>query len=240
MNKPKIMVVGCFHMAGHTDLRGVDAGNIFSDDNQKEITLITNNLKNYGATKIAVEVEKVNNDAMNKKYHAYINGNFSLTSNEVHQIGFRFANELNHKQLYAIDWMERGAATRPYGDVYEYSKNNQPELHRFFEECEDFQAKNPSHSISDIFRFINSEPYIKKTVEMYVNHAKIGVADDYYGMGWLVWWYQRNLIIFANLAELVEPNDKIMLLIGSSHVGILNGLLNDSGLFEVVSAADYL
>jgi hypothetical protein len=59
-------------------------------------------------------------------------------------------------------------------------------------------------------------------------------------MGWLVWWYQRNLIIFANLAELVEPNDKIMLLIGSSHVGILNGLLNDSGLFEVVSAADYL
>lgn len=240
MSKPKIMVVGSFHMAGHNDLRGVDAGDVFSGERQREIRYVLDNLKNFGATKIAVEVEKSDSDTLDKQYRQFIEGKLELTANEYQQIGFKLAGELNHDKIYAVDWMERGAAIRPYGDIYDYAKNNQPALHQYFESCSDYTAKYPSQSINEMFRFINSESYINKTVEMYTNKARIGVSDDYYGIGWLIWWYQRNLIIFANLAELAEPGDKIMLLIGSSHIGILNGFLRDSGLFEVVSALDFL
>jgi len=240
MNKPKIMVVGCFHMAGHSDLHGTNAGDIFSDERQKEINETLINLKTYGATKIAVEVKKTNNENMNKEYKEYTNGKLNLKNNEVHQIGFRLAKELNHDKIHAIDWMEQGAATHGAGEVFEYAKNNHPNIHQFIESCADFLENYPSQSINDMFRYMNSAACINKATEMYINHARIGVADDYYGMGWLIWWYQRNLIIFANLAELAEPDDKIMLLIGASHTGILNGFLADSALFELVHAADYL
>jgi len=71
--------------------------------------------------------------------------------------------------------------------------------------------------------------------------ARIGINDGYKGMGWLIWWYQRNLIILAHLSQMIEDsNDRIFLLIGAGHVGILTNFLNESGLFEVVDPLDYL
>ena len=240
MKKPKIMVVGCFHMAGHNDLRGVDAGDVFSDEHQKEIRTIIDNLKGFEPTKIAVEVEKKNSVDLNENYQQYVNNKYNLRNNEVEQIGFRLASELDHNNIYAVDWMEKGAATYGAGDIYEYVKKHQPQLHQKLESYMNDVTKDNSTRFDEIFRFTNSPSIINKTTEMYLNMAQIGIADDYYGMGWLIWWYQRNLIIFANLAELAESNDRIMLLIGGSHTGILNGFLKDSGLFEVVDAVNYL
>lgn len=102
---------------------------------------------------------------------------------------------------------------------------------------------NDDITITDAYRSINSEEYDKNSKALYVNYARVGVKDDYYGMGWLIWWYQRNLIIFANLTELAskgEEEERILLLIGAAHKGILTELLSDSALFEVVNTLEYL
>ena len=152
------------------------------------------------------------------------------------------AKELNHDKIYAVDWMEKGAGTRGAGEIFEYAEKNQPELfNELMKNIKFIEEADKGQKISDIFRIGNSVEYISKGTETYVNMARIGANDDYFGLGWLIWWYQRNLIIFANLMEIISgADDKIMLLIGSSHTGILNGFLRDSGMVDVVLAADYL
>ena len=244
MSKPKIMIVSCFHMAGHSDLYGMDAGDIFSDGRQKEILVVVESLKNFGATKIAVEVEKKNAEALNEEFQQYVDGEFVLSAKEVHQIAFRLAKELNHSEIYAVDWMEQGAGTCGAGEIFEYAKNYQPQLFQNLDmlvrDSTNYMSDVYSKSIGEMLSLLNKPSQVNKSSKLYLNMARIGVEDDYYGMGWLIWWYQRNLIIFANLAEIVEENDKIMLLIGGSHSGIISGFLKDSGLFEVVCATKYL
>jgi len=244
MSKPKIMIVSCFHMAGHKDLYGTDVGDILCDKRQKEILEVVESLKNFGATKVAVEREKKNAEALNENFKRYLNDDFELGASETHQIAFRVARELNHNEIYAVDWMEEGARTRGAGEIFEYAKNHQPEL---FQEIDALVKDSvgdmddaASKSIGEILREANEPTQVRKSSELYLNLARIGVEADYYGMGWLIWWYQRNLIIFANLAEMAEANDKIMLLIGGSHTGIVSGFLKESRLFEVVCATEYL
>lgn len=68
------------------------------------------------------------------------------------------------------------------------------------------------------------------------------MEDDYYGLGWLMWWYQRNLIQFANLSELAQngQEERILFLVGSAHNGILSDFLRDSQIFEVADTMAYL
>ena len=161
-----------------------------------------------------------------------------------HQIAFRLAKSLGHKRIYAVDWMEKGAGTCLIVEVYEYTMKEQPQFLNFFDDLSFIPEGN--YTISDIHRFFNEKEYITKTHitkthKSYINMARIGINDGYKGMGWLIWWYQRNLIILAHLSQMIEDsNDRIFLLIGAGHVGILTNFLNESGLFEVVDPLDYL
>lgn len=239
MSKPKIMILGTFHMSSSSDLINTKVDNLTSDKRQGEIIELVNKIKKFDPTKVAVEYEYKYEEELNADYTKYINGEMQLKMWETHQIAFRLAKSLEHKKIYPIDWMERGAAIYPISEVYEYTKKNQPQLLDLFSDSNFKFGENDI--VSDIYRSYNDRDYIRKTHESYVNMARIGLDNEYVGMGWLIWWYQRNLIIFAHLAQLIEnSNDRIFLLIGSGHIGILSNFLNESGLFEVVDAIDYL
>lgn len=104
--KPKVMVLGTFHMRYTPDLHRVDFDNLLSPKRQEEIRKVVNSLKSYNPTKIAFEVVKENDDLLNMEYQQYINGEIELKVDEIHQLGFRTAAELKHKNIYAVDWME--------------------------------------------------------------------------------------------------------------------------------------
>ena len=74
-----------------------------------------------------------------------------------------------------------------------------------------------------------------------MNYARVG-TEDYYGNGWLIWWYQRNLNIFTNTAALAdsENDERILLIIGAAHKGILEQFFQNSLTFEVVDSLSYL
>lgn len=239
MSIPKIMILGTFHMAGSQDLVSSKVDDLTSDKRQREIIELVNSIKKFNPTKVAVEYEYKNADKLNSKYESYVNGEIQLKIHEIHQIGFRLAEYLGHKRIYPVDWMEQGAAINSIGEVYEYTKKDQPQFLPLFE-SEDFKLEKDA-TVSDAYRFYNEKENIKKTHKSYVNMARIGLDNEYKGMGWLIWWYQRNLIIFARLAQLVEDsNERIFLLIGSGHIGILSNFLKESELFEVVDVTDYL
>lgn len=239
----QIMILGTFHMEGSSDIHGQAQRGILSKRRQAEIQELIDDLKIFCPTKIAVEVEKKNQTRLNQRYHEYQEDMLELTENEVHQLGFRLAKQLGHEEIYCVDWMEQGASTRGCGEVCEFLEEKEPAL---FEEVSQYENEpimlDDNLTIQEAYRRMNNKDYVENMKAYYVNYARIGTDEDYYGMGWLTWWYQRNLIIFANLAELVEnySDERILLIIGSAHKGLLEEMLKDSKLFDVVEVLDYL
>ena len=245
--RPKVVVVGTYHMGPTGDfVKNVNGEDILHPNKQKEINELIDRLKTFKPTKVAVEIEKKENDALNTDYQGYLNSSFTLSINEVHQIAFRLAKAMNHKEIFAIDWMEN-IGQRHFGDVMEWAEIQQPDIHRLLMEDylplvqPNFFTTNEDTSILDKFKELNDPKYVKVTHEFYMHVARLADGGNYVGIDWLRWWYQRNLITYSNLTKLVEDkNDRIFLLIGSSHVYLVNQFLRESNMFDVENANDYL
>jgi hypothetical protein len=89
--KPKVLLLGTFHMGPTTDQFTTKMDNLLSPKRQQEIQDVVLRLKRFNPTKMAFEVEKKQNDSMNEKYKQYRSGIDELEVNEIYQIGFRIA-----------------------------------------------------------------------------------------------------------------------------------------------------
>lgn len=236
------MVLGTFHMRYTPDLQRVEFDNLLLPKRQEEIRKVVNVLKNYNPTKIAFEVVKEKDNLLNEEYQQYINGQLELKVDEIHQFGFRTAAELKHKNIYAVDWME-SVGNRAFSQVLDWAKIEQPDLAHFIDEEYRFklQLDLDDKCIFEMICKYNEEIFIKKQHEMYMQIARIGNGVEYVGIDWVRWWYQRNLIIYSNLAEITNSSsDKTLLIIGSAHVYLVSQFLKESELFDVVTLDAYL
>ena len=235
----KIMILGTFHMEAKNDrvnFQGTDRINEY----EAEIIQLVNALAEYKPTRIAVEWCKSEQDSLDAAYLNYI-ANGSASPNEVDQIAFRLAKNLGHEKVHAIDWMERGAAERGCGDVYEYLHTNQPELALEIDAFSESAVDLEKETVSEVFLRLNSQASAQNSLAYYMNYARIG-SEEYYGNGWLIWWYQRNLNIFTNTAALADgkKEERILLIIGAAHKGILEQFFENSKAVEVVDTLSYL
>ena len=235
----KIMILGTFHMEAKNDLVNFN-GTDRIKEHEAELIQLVDALAAFQPTQIAVERCKSEQSSLDAAYADYIT-NGLVSTNEINQIAFRLAKNLGHEKVYAIDWMERGAAERPCGDVQEYVHRNQPELSSEIDALSDIPVDLEKETMKEVFLRINSRESAQKSLAHYMNFARIG-SEEYYGNGWLIWWYQRNLNIFTNTAALADNKneERVLLLIGAAHKGILEQFFQNSMAFEVVNASEYL
>ena len=224
------------------DMIEIEKDSMLSAQRQKEIEEVVGRLKDFEPTKIALEVEKKKNVPINEEFKRYLKGDYQLQEEEIDQIGYRLAKEMGHQEVYAVDWMEKGACRREIGEVVEWAKEHQPELHEdLFGPLYQLELSASGKSVNELLLYYNQPEIVNKVHRSYVNMARIKDAEQYVGMDWLIWWYQRNLILFSNLSDLATtPKDRILFIVGSSHVSIVENFVKESGLFEIESAQSYL
>jgi hypothetical protein len=59
-------------------------------------------------------------------------------------------------------------------------------------------------------------------VQDYANaHGRVGEEYDYAGAGLLTQWYQRNKHIHTHQLNIIEPGDRVLVIYGSGHLGLL-------------------
>jgi hypothetical protein len=147
--------------------------------------------------------------------------------------------------LPRVDWMGQGG-TRDVGEVYEWAKENQPDLFDslfgWIQASHQLKSKeNEYKSIVDIYREFNEPLFLEQQHRMNLNMARIKTIGEYIGMDWLIWWYKRNLIMFSNLSDLATSSDeRILFIVEAGHVEIVSNFLNESGLFEIERVQNYL
>jgi hypothetical protein len=240
-NKPTILILGTFHMRYTPDIYRKDMKDILEQRRQQEIEEVVSCLVKYQPTKIAVEIVAEKDEILNQEYQSYREGKLVLAVDEVHQFGFRVASHMKHEKLYAIDWME-SVGNRALSEVYEWAKENQSDLYNYINE--NYRQNRIEESNLTILRMlqeVNNGISQKRTHEMYMLIAKIGTINNYVGIDWLRWWYQRNLILYSNLTRLaISKEERILFIVGMSHVHLVNQFLEESGDFEVENANKYL
>lgn len=229
--KAKILVLGTFHMSEHEGL--------CSEKRQTEIEEIVSKLANFNPTTIAVEMEAEKNEVLNQKYNQYISGSYNLEMNEIYQLGFRLGVRLGHEQIYPIDWM--GNAHVDYREMESWALEHQPDLLTEIYDGIMMPELTESKSILEFYRELNEPTFLHKLHELYVNFARIGDCNNYIGIKWLNWWYNRNLIMFSNLTRLINnQEERILFIVGCSHSTIINNFLEESEICEVVQPLNYL
>lgn len=246
MIKPSIMILGTDHFSAQDngDMFITDKADILSETRQAEIRDVIACLKKFKPTKIALEVLQENDQVLNEHFGSYINGDYTLSINEVDQIGFRLAAECKLQRVYAVDWNKNQEDIPSLGDLGEWEATD--EYREFAKTAQEIISESNTYlqnrSLKEFLLWLNAPQNVLKGQEMYMKLALVGSAANPAGAMWTAkYWYLRNMLIYKNLVKLFESNqERIFVLYGAGHLHLLQQFISESGLFDVKVASDYL
>lgn len=242
-NKPEVMVLGTFHFQGSLDVVQNNSGDLMTEEKQREINEVLEKISAFKPTKIAVEVEKIHNETLNQNYQEYRNHSFHLTANEVHQLGFKLGKKLNIETISAVDWMEK-IGNRSIDEVLKWAESHQPDLYKKI--MNDYISKLEmgfNHlTVLEILKQLNeNRGGVPLDHQAYMQIARIGNEHDSIGIDWVRWWYQRNLILYKNVLDLIkDENERVLLIIGSGHRYLIQQFLAESGEVTIKNPTQFL
>jgi len=199
-------------------------------------------IKKFKPTKIAIEAEP-QNVKVSEKYAAYLKGEYALKGDEVDQIAFRLAKELNHPKLFQIDWKGQfdfdKVMTAATNNKQTASTEKATAYYKNF--TTQMEGLMKTGTITEILRFINDEKQMREMHAPYLWTVSVGKEKQYEGADLAADWYERNLKIYANITRITDsPDDRILVLIGAGHLKLLQQFVKDSGEFDLEQAGKYL
>jgi hypothetical protein len=242
MAQVHLLILGTYHFANPgLDMAKMEVMDVLSVEKQREITAVLHTLATFQPTKIAVEVPYDQADSLNQLYAAYRAGTHQLTRNEIQQLGFRLAAQLNHDRLYPID---HPGSPIPFEAALAYAEAHHPDfLKRFQETIARWEAESNRHqqtlSVGEILRRINSPEAMAENHQIYLDFTAVGAGDTYIGAEVLSGWYDRNIRIFTNLRQIMQPDDRVLVIYGAGHLAILQELARACADVELVDTLDY-
>lgn len=242
--KPHILPLGSYHMANpNRDYANVQADDVLAERRQQDIRACVDRLLLYRPSKVAVEITADREEELNREYHEFRGGRFTLPASEVYQLGFRIAAESGHDRLYGINWWNRYSGPDPI----EYARSHGQAalvdalLASADRAVAETNARLQGGSIAEALRFINEPERLRRDHAVYLGLARIGHGAETPGADWVANWFERNLHMFVNLTEITNsPRDRILLLVGAGHIPLLTQFVRDSGEYVLESPEDYL
>ncbi|SEA16454.1 hypothetical protein SAMN05421743_10363 [Thalassobacillus cyri] len=228
---PKLLLLGTFHLEMNPDL---------VNHHQKEISRITQSLKAFEPTKIAVEKTFLLKNELNRKLEAYKSGNFKLGYDIVDQLGYRLAEQLGLEEVFPVD-EDVNMNAPSLNQVFKWAENYQPGL---LQEIAEIQQQLVAYTHDDEpltqLQAINSPEYRKLIGKLYMKLALVGDPQHQVGAAWLKQWHHRDLAIFANVSRIAAQSDRMLLMIGKDHLPLLSHFFDASGELDIVHTLDYL
>jgi len=238
----EVLILGTFHFkdAGLDSYKPEYDVDITSSKRQQELDLILKKLRQFKPDAIGLEFKPDQQEAMDEKFQQYLNGQFQLPANEIYQIGFRLASQLEHPKVFSVD-----ARGRYYSDLSGLSQKQYQEIERKYvqrlrEYSPDIKQWYPSFQklyryqdklkvdlpLIEYFLVLNDPENIQRSQGIYlVDSFKLGLdkKQDYFGADMKTAWYNRNLRILQNIYRMIaETNAKrVFVLVGAGHLPIL-------------------
>lgn len=244
----KILILGTYHMNNpRLDAKNLEADDVLLPKRQRELAKLAEKLSRFKPTKIAVEAA-YRETYWTNRYKKYLANDYELGRNEIEQIGFRLAKQLNHAAIYPVDYPMLMSGLK-YDEVdfslpekpspppaTSQSKPSAPVL------SEDDLLLRRS-TVSEFLHYINDPEKARR--EHGRDYLQPFTTNDnpaiYEQADRVANWYKRNLRMFANLNRIADSTDeRILLIVGSGHLTILRDFIRNSPQFCLVESSDYL
>lgn len=260
IEKTKVLLIGVFHFddKGLDDYKSQHKIDISSNERQQELEDITSKLQNFNPTKIGLEFNIDRQVFMDSLYQLYLNNQFKLPTNEIYQLGFRIAKQNRIETIYGID-----ARGKSYQSITELSEEayqakakkyiqlglkTKPNTHIWDEDYKYLYTYEDSLKtqipLKDFLLYINSEERVKIGHGHYlVDSFKFGIGkdNDYFGADAKTSWFNRNLRILQNIYRIIDSTeDRVVIIIGSGHLPILQQLIEASPELELIQLNEVL
>ena len=238
----RVMLMGTFHFkdAG-LDLVKTKDVNIFTEESQQYLEGFTQRLQGYKPTRVLLEYNPENDELINQRYRAYLEGEFELPANEIYQLGFRIAKMAGHERVYSFDNREVEWEAEA---MFEYARQHAPAAMKKVEAtieafgAEEQQAR-ASLDLRGLLRRQNDPEMERRNMDLYLATNAIGAGDGYAGAIASASWWERNFFMYANIQKLAEPGQRIIAIGGSGHMAILKQLLAIDQRLEGVAVDSY-
>lgn len=244
-DKVAVLVIGTFHFTGSaTDRHSFTPEDIMAPKRQEEVADVVARLAAFKPDFVAIEWPADRQPRIDETFAEYVAGTRPLTTNEVHQIGYRLAKQLGHARIWGVD----SPMNMDFAAVEASAKANGQEAvmqeldaggKKAMEETPKYFA---AHTLRETLRWFNTPESLLANHRGYIDQvAHIGAGTDYAGAKVVGAWYERNLRIFANLSRLpAKPGQRIVFIVGQGHAPILRQLFRDSSRHHLVEVADVL
>lgn len=238
----RVLVLGTYHFDNPgLDVAQFTVADVLTPEKQAEIAAVVEALAAFRPTKVVVEQRPERAARLDSLYAAYRAGQHALGRSEVEQLGFRLAARFGHDRVHPADH----GGEFPFGPLMAYAQEHEPDfvaavwrtIARVEQHVDSLQR---TASIGEILRSENRLDHLREGHAWYVSAASVGAGDGYAGADLLAAWYDRNIRIFANIASLTEPGDRVLVIFGAGHAPILRELIQASSEMELVEANDYL
>jgi hypothetical protein len=241
----KVLLLGTFHFAyPQADAHKTDPKrfiDVLSGQRQREIQELADVIKRFQPTRIYIESS--NQSYHDSVYAAFLKGTYKLGSNEIYQLGYRVAKQMNLPGVYAVDaspfthenykrypWIDSLWKNKNYIDTLrdQYWNNLYTNLYDAGDSIE------TTLTMLENFLLMAEPSTLNRMHGHYLSsgfNTKGNAGPDLLAM----WWYSRNLRIFNKILS-TQPTsqDRIMVLFGNGHVPILKHCFQSSPEFEVV------
>lgn len=244
----QVMVVGMFHFNEK----------MLSENNQENLKTLLKTLSNYKPTKVVLELEPAMSKKINENYSAFLKDSFDISNryNEVYQIGFKLAEQLKHDRVYLFDNQTEFIGSlgnfRDADDPFsfqkfsDYAQSNDNGFYNRYEKelIGTFDANlKLLNDLPPYERIVlmNSDKHTKINAQrMHMYELRVGIQKNWVGPDWVGRFYQRNLRMAGNILKIMEPKDKILILVGDNHKWALDGMFNKIPDIDLVSSWEIL
>lgn len=227
----EIMVLGTFHFSGGgQDMINPEVDDFLAPHRQAEIEAVLDRLEAFAPTRIAVELMPEHEADFNQRYAAYRAGELELGVNERQQIGMRLAARLGHDRLYAVDaqgGMDFEAMMSSAADAGQTALL--AEWEAYIGEVQTYMSAMDAPNRTILERMIQENTAeTARFHDLYLLLAQMGSESNPAGAREMTNWWGRNLEIFANVARVAEPGERVLVIYGSGHKRLLDDFVDNA------------
>jgi hypothetical protein len=244
----QILLVGTFHF----DYPGLDSHKTADEDKvdvksgkrRAEVEELLDYIARFKPNKIVVERRK--GSKINESYKRYLKEDLDLPRSEIFQLGFRLGKRFDIDTLVLGDaftfsnslyWHKDSLMLRPMLDsIFADVEGHTDTMidHRYYQlyDHEDEMLKNST--LLEHFKYENDVHRIRRGHGHYLEFESDLGPDAL-----AIWWYSRNLRIYRKIQQATtSPDDRILVLFGAGHMGILRQQFESSPKYKLIDFAE--
>lgn len=245
-DQPQVAVLGVHHFVSQQNLLTQAEDDELAPQRQAELERIAVALAAFAPTKIAVE-RPYDQRELDRRYTAYVAGEYQATAEETDQIGFRLARMLGHERLYHVQY--RGEFPLDALIAYARRAGRQAEYDAAIAEAAELTEAIDMHlstgGLPATLHWLNTREGMLANHRTYM--ALNALADTRDPLGGeragpelVAQWYRTNLNIYANIQALAEPGERLLVIYGQGHAWLLNSFAAEDAAICRVDILDYL